>query len=155
MSSWPSLRAAAHDLDREGQDWVDAIHAATRAKFDDGLGTFVYTYRITPDATIHLDHVAGHESAPEFWRALFSWGAENQLTLGRIYRTGTSSLDETTRAAARVGAPLSDPTEAFEPHGVADVLRLGAPEPLTEARRWGRWSPVHDVVRPVCGASRR
>ena len=70
MASWLSLRAAVHDLDRDGQDWVDAIQSEARDELDDGLGTFVYTYRIAPNATIGLDHVAGHESAPEFWRAL-------------------------------------------------------------------------------------
>jgi DNA-binding NarL/FixJ family response regulator len=129
MASWLALRAAVHDLDLEEQDWVDALHAEARELLDEGLGTFSYSYRIEPGPRIHLGAVAGHETAPELWRALSLWGGENESALACIYKTSTGSLEKAVSSAARAGIALSDPRRRFEPHGVADLLTVVGHDP--------------------------
>jgi DNA-binding NarL/FixJ family response regulator len=130
MASWLALRAAVHDLDLDELGWVGALHTAARALLDEGLGTFVYSYRVDREATIRIGSVAGLASAPGFCQALFAWGGENQRSLARIYGTGLGSLDAAARAATRTALPLSNPQAAFEPHGVADVFTLAGHDPL-------------------------
>ncbi len=124
MASWVALRAAVHDLDLEERDWIAALHTEGRTLFDEGLGMFAYSYRIDRGSKIRLGSVAGHESAPAFWRALSSWGAENESTLACIYETGTGSLDHAVSSAARAGMALLEPRLTFEPHGVGDVFTI-------------------------------
>jgi DNA-binding NarL/FixJ family response regulator len=129
MASWLALRAAVHDLDRDDPSWVDAVHAECRALFDEGLGAFVYTYRYGQSPAIRLTHLAGRETAPDFWRTLESWGAANAGALARCYRTGPGSLGHAERAAVRAGAALSDARAAFGEHRVADVFTLVGHDP--------------------------
>jgi DNA-binding CsgD family transcriptional regulator len=124
MSSWLALREAIHELDSEDQAWVRSVHAEARPIFDEGLGAFVYSYRVGPDARIRLDACAGAETAPEFWQALFSWGARNERTLAGIYRTGLGSLASAARAAGDAGSTLSNARTEFEAHAVADVFTV-------------------------------
>jgi DNA-binding NarL/FixJ family response regulator len=112
-----------HDLDLEEQPWVEALHAAAREVLDEGLGTFVYSYRVA-GSTIRLGAVAGVETAPAFGAALFAWGAENERALARIYRTGLGSLEQAARLAGVQGVALTAARPWFEPHAVADVLTL-------------------------------
>jgi len=100
------------------------VQGEARPIFDEGLGTFVYSYRVDPLGRIRLGAVAGVETAPEFCHALFSWGARNQRSLARIYRTGIGSLGEAARAADDAGLPLSSPRAAFEAHRVAEVFTV-------------------------------
>jgi len=106
-----------------------AVHAECRELFDEGLGAFVYAYRFGQSPAIHLTHLAGCETAPDFWRTLESWGAANAGALARSYRTGPGSLRDIERAAVRAGAALSDARVAFESHGVADVLTVVGHDP--------------------------
>jgi DNA-binding NarL/FixJ family response regulator len=68
--------------------------------------------------------VAGPETAPDVWRALFAWGAENQRALARIYRTGAGSLEAWRQGAARAGVALPEFVSELEPHGVRDVFTI-------------------------------
>jgi DNA-binding NarL/FixJ family response regulator len=124
MTSWLALRSALHDLDLEESMWVDALFAEGRGLLDVGLGLFVYSYRVAAGTTIQLGSVAGPETAPDVWRALFAWGADNQRSLARIYRTGAGSLEAWRQRAGRAGVALSDLPRAFEPHGVGDVFTI-------------------------------
>jgi DNA-binding CsgD family transcriptional regulator len=123
MASWMSLRAAIHDLDLGHEEWLAAVHDEARGVFDDGLGTFVYAYRMA-SGSIHLDGVAGCETAPALWLALATWGAANTSVLASIYRTGASSLDEAVRSARAIGTSLTDLRASFEPLGVADIFSV-------------------------------
>jgi DNA-binding NarL/FixJ family response regulator len=124
MSSWHALRRAVYDLESEDETWVEAVHAECRELFDEGLGTFVYAYRFCHRPAIRLTHVAGCETAPDFWRTLEAWGAANAAVLARSYGTGPGSLRQAERAAKRAGAALSNAEAAFEPHRVSDVLTV-------------------------------
>jgi len=124
MTSWQALRAALHDLDLEEPMWVGALFAEGRGLLDAGLGLFAYSYRIAAGGTIQLGSVAGPETAPDVWRALFAWGADNQRVLSRIYRTGAGSLAVWRQRAGQAGAALSELPGAFEPHGVGDVFTI-------------------------------
>jgi DNA-binding NarL/FixJ family response regulator len=124
MTSWLALRAALHDLDLEEPMWVDALFAEGRGVLDAGLGLFAYSYRVAAGATIRLGSVAGPETAPDVWRALFAWGAENQRALARIYRTGAGSLEAWRQRAARAGVALPEFVSELEPHGVRDVFTI-------------------------------
>lgn len=124
MQSWHALRTVVHDLDLEEQDWIESLHTQARELLDDGLGTFTYSYRFNRDMTIRLGAVAGYETAPEFWRALSSWGSNNARALTRIYGTGPGSLSAAMRAATHNSVVFSNPHSLFEPHGVADVFTV-------------------------------
>lgn len=123
VNSWLGLRAALHDLDLEEPTWVSASFAEARGVLDAGLGLFAYCYRVA-GASIQLGSVAGTETAPGVWRALFAWGAENQQALARIYTTGAGSLEAWQRRAGRAGVALASFPGAFERHGVSDVLTI-------------------------------
>ena len=129
MASWLALRAAVHDLERDDPSWIDAVHAECRALFDEGLGTFVYAYRFGHSPAIALTHLAGRETAPDFWRTLESWGAANAGALARSYRTCAGSLGHAERAALHAGAALSEARVAFENHRVADIFTLVGHDP--------------------------
>jgi DNA-binding NarL/FixJ family response regulator len=122
--SWLALRSALHDLDLEESMWVDALFAEGRGLLDAGLGLFVYSYRVAAGTTIQLGSVAGSETAPGVWRALFAWGAEHQRSLARIYRTGAGSFEAWRQRAGRDGVALSDLPSEFERHGVGDVFTI-------------------------------
>jgi DNA-binding NarL/FixJ family response regulator len=124
MTSWVALRAAVHDLDLDEPAWIDTLFDESRGLLDTGLGLFAYSYRIDAGSTIRLGSVAGRETAPDVWRALFAWGAENQSTLARIYQSGAGSLDDWVQAAGRASAALSEFRVGFEPHGVGDVFTV-------------------------------
>jgi DNA-binding NarL/FixJ family response regulator len=153
MTSWLALRAALHDLDLEEPMWVDALFAEGRGLLDAGLGLFAYSYRVAGGATIQLGSVAGPETAPDVWRALFAWGAHNQRILAHIYQTGAGSLEAWRQRAGQAGRALSAFPGEFEQHGVRDVFTivghdpagsgvfLTAPQPrraLTQARQQRR-----------------
>jgi DNA-binding NarL/FixJ family response regulator len=95
-------------------------------------------------STIELGHVAGSDTAPEFWSALFKWGAENERAIARIYRRGPGSLETAWRFAARDNVAFSNPRAAFEPHGVTDLFTLAGHDAsgagifvtIPLARRW-------------------
>jgi DNA-binding NarL/FixJ family response regulator len=129
MTSWLALRAALHDLDLEEPMWVGALFAEGRGLLDAGLGLFAYSYRVAAGATIRLGSVAGTETAPDVWRALFAWGAENQSVLAPIYRTGAGSLEAWRLRAGQAGVALSEFPGAFEPQGVRDVFTIVGHDP--------------------------
>lgn len=129
MPSWLSLRAALHDLDLEDSAWVEAILGEARGLFDEGLGMFVYSYGVSPSSVIHLGAVAGVSTAPRFWQALSSWGAENQRVLARTYRTGATCLDGALDAAASAGIHFTEMRPRFAEHGVEDLLTIVAHDP--------------------------
>ncbi len=87
--------------------WVDALFAEGRGLLDAGLGLFAYSYRVAGRATIQLGSVAGPDTAPDVWRALFAWGADNQRVLAPIYRTGAGSLEAWRLRAGQAGVALS------------------------------------------------
>ena len=124
MASWVSLRAVVHALDLDDDAWVDALFTEGRALLDEGLGMFVYTYRVDPGQRIRLGALAGEEAAPAFWQTLAQWGAENARSLARIYGTGTGWLHDALPAAERRGVLLSEARATFDAHGVGDVLTI-------------------------------
>ena len=124
MESWTSLRTAVHAIDLEEGAWVDSLFAESRGLLDEGLGLFVYSYRIGPTGTIQLGSVAGQQTAPVFWQVLAAWGAENQRCLARIYETGAGSLEGARCSARRLGIELSDHRATFEQQNVADVFTI-------------------------------
>jgi DNA-binding NarL/FixJ family response regulator len=113
-----------HAIDLEEGVWVDSMFAEARGLLDEGLGLFVYSYRIGPAPTIRLGRVAGRETAPAFWQTLAEWGAENQKSLARIYATGPGTLEDARRSARRLSIELSDHRPSFERHGVGDVFTM-------------------------------
>jgi DNA-binding NarL/FixJ family response regulator len=129
MSSWLALRAALHDLDLEESMWVGALFAESRSVLDAGLGLFAYSYRVVAETTIQLASVAGPETAPDVWRALFVWGADNQRVLARLYRTGAGSLEAWRQRAGQSGVALSEFSGAFERHGVGDLFTIVGHDP--------------------------
>lgn len=124
MASWSSLRAAVHRIDLEEQAWIEALFVESRGLLDDGLGMFVYSYRVDSGSKIRLGSVAGQQTAPGLWRALSEWGADNEASLARSYRTGAGSLDDAVRLAGGCGVVLSDARPKLEPHAVGDVFSI-------------------------------
>jgi len=124
VESWTSLRTAVHAIDLEEGAWVDALFAEARGLLDEGLGLFVYSYRIGHTPRIRLGSVAGQHTAPAFWQVLSDWGAENQTNLARMYETGAGSLDDARSSAKRLGIELSDHRARFEQQSVADVFTI-------------------------------
>lgn len=124
MSSWIALRTAIHDLDLDEAAWVEALFGEGQGLLDTGLGLFAYTYRVEPGSKIRLGSVAGRQTAPDFWGALFRWGGENQSALARIYRTGASSLGDWMGSATRGGVALSQFRVGCEPYGVGDLFTI-------------------------------
>jgi DNA-binding NarL/FixJ family response regulator len=122
MTTLVSLRSAVQALELDEAAWVRSIFSEARGTLDEGLGTFVYTYRIERDPLIRLVTLAGGETAPAFWQALGAWGAENAASLASLYATGASTLQETALLAAHRKIALS-PTR-FEEHEVGDLLTL-------------------------------
>jgi DNA-binding NarL/FixJ family response regulator len=110
-----------HALDLDEAQWTAAIFAEARQLFDDGLGTFVYTYTLE-ESVIRLGALAGTETAPAFWQALAAWGAQNAFSLAALYATGVTTLEETRRTARRRRIPLE--SSSFRRHGVADMLTI-------------------------------
>jgi DNA-binding NarL/FixJ family response regulator len=123
VASWLALRTALHGLELDEPLWIEALFAEGRGLLDAGLGLFAYSYRVA-GATIRLGSVAGPETAPDAWRALFAWGADNQRALSRIYRTGAGSMDAWRHGAGRAGLALTSFATAFHPHGVRDLFTI-------------------------------
>lgn len=154
MESWTSLRAAVHAIDLEEGTWVDSLFAEARGLLDEGLGLFVYSYRIGSTPTIQLGSVAGCETAPAFWQVLGEWGAENQRSLARIYATGAGSLADARYSARRLGIELTDHRARFEAQSVADVFTIvghdaggfGLFLTVPRARRGSERAPKHRLA---------
>ncbi len=154
VESWTSLRTAVHAIDLAEGAWVDSLFAEARGLLDEGLGLFVYSYRIGPGSTIRLGNVAGQQTAPAFWQALAEWGAENQRCLARMYETGAGSLEDARRSARRLGIELSDPHARFERQNVADVFTIvghgaggfGLFLTVPRARRGSERGPKHRLA---------
>jgi len=124
MTSWINLRAAIHALELDESAWIDGLFDESRRLFDAGRGLFAYSYRVDRGSTIRLGSVAGIDTAPAFWRALFRWGASNQRSLARIYQTGAGSLEHWMRSGRRARAALSEFEVGLERCGPNDLFTI-------------------------------
>lgn len=120
------LRTAIHALDLDERAWIEALFQEGRLLFDEGLGFFVYSYRVGARPPLRLGTLAGDHTAPLAWQVLARWGNENAQALARAYVTGAGGVE------ARGGdlrAPVRDLLIRFEPLGIADVFTVLAHDP--------------------------
>ncbi|HET9929705.1 MAG TPA: LuxR C-terminal-related transcriptional regulator [Polyangiaceae bacterium] len=118
------LRAAVHELHLDEHAWVETLFDEGRELLESGNGVFAYSYRVRGGRGIELGHVAGRQSAPEFWRALSAWGADNQAALARCYSTGAALASFVIESAARAGVAVTDFRAPFEAYGVGDLFTV-------------------------------
>jgi DNA-binding NarL/FixJ family response regulator len=120
------LYTAVHALDLEESAWIDALFAEGRGLFDEGLGLFVYSYRVGTGPALRLGSLAGESTAPGVWQALERWGGENAGVLAPSYSTGAGGIEG---LSVGLRGPLRDLRARFEPLAVADLLMILAHDP--------------------------
>jgi len=117
----PRWLALAYDTRAAEADWLGALAQRSAELLAARDGVFAYTYRID-GATIELDGVAACEASAEYWDELSRWGMQNTASIARLYTTQVMTLTGARERARSLRLEMSDPSRAFERHGVRDLL---------------------------------
>lgn len=108
----------------------------------------MHTYAVERDGSSRPGPVSGDRSAHALWDAIEAWGATNRATIASII--GTGGFDGVVKIAKERNLPLLPPYEAFEAHGIRDLVTIFAHSPtgyglaLISPRRHRAFSMARD-----------
>jgi DNA-binding NarL/FixJ family response regulator len=115
-----------HSLELEEPAWIEALFEQGRSLFDEGLGFFVYSYRVGTRPPLRLGTLAGEHTAPAVWQILASWGNQHAAALASTYVTRAGGVDARSSA---LRAPVRDLLTRLESHAIADIFTVLAHDP--------------------------